>query len=253
MTAHLHVLTGCSPAPLANYLKALGILRLVGEQADNQSRGWWEGEQFCLLTKLSKEELETFFLERYELTPLVSPWNKGCGFFKTNDPGLVPLEKSRAARFERFRNGADASRALLDAIAHADGVIRAIKARTKTDKTFQSEQQRQLLEASDAFRVCLDELENEAKEPNLIAEQKVDVEAAISVIRLLVSKPTQRPDKTEAKGAKGNRGIQTPSGVGRPKIQSPQIDPDSRLSPSMAWPPRRMDVGGRSAQRSGRA
>ena len=35
MTMHLHVLKGCSPAPLANYLKALGILRLVGEQADS--------------------------------------------------------------------------------------------------------------------------------------------------------------------------------------------------------------------------
>ena len=52
MTIHLHTLKGCSPAPLANYLKALGILRLVGEQADKQARGWWEGEYFCLLTKV---------------------------------------------------------------------------------------------------------------------------------------------------------------------------------------------------------
>ena len=34
MTLHLHHLTGCAPAPLANYLKALGILRPVAEQAD---------------------------------------------------------------------------------------------------------------------------------------------------------------------------------------------------------------------------
>ncbi len=81
MTMHLHILKGCSPAPLANYLKALGILRLVGEQADPQARGWWDGEHFRLLTKLSKEELETFFLERYEPTPLLSPWNKGSGFY----------------------------------------------------------------------------------------------------------------------------------------------------------------------------
>ena len=67
------ILKGCSPAPLANYLKALGILRLVGEQADKQARGWWEGEYFYLLTRLSKEELEAFFLERYEPTPLLSP------------------------------------------------------------------------------------------------------------------------------------------------------------------------------------
>ena len=75
MSMHLHQLNGCAPAPLANYLKALGVLRLVGEQVDAQARGWWDGERFCLLTRLSKEELETFFLEQYEPTPLVSPWN----------------------------------------------------------------------------------------------------------------------------------------------------------------------------------
>src|SRR5690606_19524728 len=99
MTLHLHKLKGCSPAPLANYLKALGILRLVGEQADERARGWWDGAYFFLLTKLSKEELETFFLEEYEPTPLLSPWNKGCGFFKADDLGLCPLENSAAPRF----------------------------------------------------------------------------------------------------------------------------------------------------------
>jgi len=31
---HIHDLNGCAPVPLAHYLKALGILRLVAEQAD---------------------------------------------------------------------------------------------------------------------------------------------------------------------------------------------------------------------------
>lgn len=34
MNQYTHKLSGCSPAPLANYLKALGILRLVSEQTD---------------------------------------------------------------------------------------------------------------------------------------------------------------------------------------------------------------------------
>ena len=38
MTLHLHHLTGCSPVPLAHYLKALGILRLIVEQrADGEA------------------------------------------------------------------------------------------------------------------------------------------------------------------------------------------------------------------------
>src|SRR3989442_749358 len=125
MTIHLHVLKGCSPAPLASYLKALGILRLVGEQADKRVRGWWDGEDFRLLTTVSKAELEAFFLERYEPTPLLSPWNKGCGFFKANDPGLGPLEKSQAPRFKRFRCGVMEARHLLDAVTQTDAVIRA--------------------------------------------------------------------------------------------------------------------------------
>ena len=34
MTIHLHHLFGCAPTPLAHYLKAIGILRLVAQQAD---------------------------------------------------------------------------------------------------------------------------------------------------------------------------------------------------------------------------
>jgi len=104
MTLHLHVLKGCAPTPLANYLKALGILRLVGEQADKQARGWWEGERFCLLTKLSKEELEAFFLERYEPTPLLSPWNGGSGFFcKDNHKAITSIIDSTSGRLAKFR------------------------------------------------------------------------------------------------------------------------------------------------------
>lgn len=105
MTLHLHHLKGCSPAPLANYLKALGILRLVAEQADTNARGWWQDEHFCLLTSLSKNDLESFFLGKYEPTPMLSPWNKGCGFFKASDPGLSPREASTAPGFPQFREG----------------------------------------------------------------------------------------------------------------------------------------------------
>jgi CRISPR-associated protein Csx17 len=52
------------------------------------------------LTRLSEEELDAFFLERYEPTPLLSPWNTGCGFFNTEDPGLRPIEGSLAPRLE---------------------------------------------------------------------------------------------------------------------------------------------------------
>jgi CRISPR-associated protein Csx17 len=109
MTMHMHILKGCSPAPLANYLKALGILRLVGEQADAQARGWWDGERFCLLTKLSKEELEAFFLEKYEPTPIFNPWGGRSGYYPGSEEStarlaLVAIENSSVSRLQVFRD-----------------------------------------------------------------------------------------------------------------------------------------------------
>jgi CRISPR-associated protein Csx17 len=207
VTLHLHRLKGCSPAPLANYLKALGILRLIVEQnADGEARGWWQGEQFCLLSKLSREELEAFFLQRYEPTPLLSPWNKGCGFFKTNDPGLAPLENSRAARFAEFRLGVIESRKLLDAVAKADAVIRAIKARTKTNKTFQSDQQRDLLANSTTFRTALDQLRTQMTKPDLDPAEREELTADIATIESLVARAAKPPAKAEADRLKASSG-----------------------------------------------
>jgi CRISPR-associated protein Csx17 len=206
MTMHLHILKGCAPVPLANYLKALGILRLVSEQADDQARSWWNGEQFCLLTKLSKEELEAFFLEKYEPTPLVSPWNKGSGFFKASDPGLIPLEKSQADRFGRFRQGIVASRKLSDDVGSADAVVRSIKARTKTNKSFQTEEQRQLLKKSETFLDCLAQIKKELEKPGLSGEEKAKLDANYLVVDSLGKEPEKKQTKAEADKLKNSAG-----------------------------------------------
>jgi CRISPR-associated protein Csx17 len=126
----VHELNGCAPAPLAHYLKALGILRLVAEQADPQARGWWEGERFRLASRLDRGELEHFFLECYAPTPFVSPWNKGSGFFYRDDPGLTPVAKSTAERFRHFRDGIAAAAPLLAQLTEADETVRVVKAMT---------------------------------------------------------------------------------------------------------------------------
>ena len=184
MSFHAHTFAGCSPAPLAGYLKALGILRLVGEQADPQARGWWDGERFLLLTVLSREELEAFFLERYEPTPLVSPWNKGSGFFNAEDPARKALEKSSADRFRKLREEIAASWDLTGEIRQADGVIRSIKARTKRGKGFQTKEQRRLLGESHTFCACLAELRKEVE--TATAEERAELEECISAVESLV-------------------------------------------------------------------
>ena len=74
-------LRGCSPTPLASYLKALAIHRLVAEQKDPEARGWWEGEHFVLESALDEAELKAFFLDEFRPTPIIAPWNGGSGFY----------------------------------------------------------------------------------------------------------------------------------------------------------------------------
>ncbi len=47
-------LKGCTPEPLMNYLKALGIFRLVAEQADPDARVSWTGGVAHLARNLSE-------------------------------------------------------------------------------------------------------------------------------------------------------------------------------------------------------
>ena len=105
---HVHRLDGCAPAPLAHYLKALGVLRLVAEQADNEVRGWWKGNRFQLATQLDRKALEAFFLRDYQPTPIFNPWGARSGFYdgrpETNARNsLDKIERSRIPQLDPFR------------------------------------------------------------------------------------------------------------------------------------------------------
>jgi CRISPR-associated protein Csx17 len=68
-------LAGCRPTPLASYLKALGVLRVVSEQSDPTAAGFWRDERFHLQTRLDKNSLRHFLLQEYAPTPIIAPWN----------------------------------------------------------------------------------------------------------------------------------------------------------------------------------
>src|SRR5680860_509024 len=115
---HSLVLAGCSPTPLASYLKALGVLRLVAEQVDSDARGHWAQNRFVLVTSLSVRELIEFFQRDYEPTPLVAPWGARSGFFsgpseKTARDALKAIEESPSRRLQSFRDGIVLTRSLL--------------------------------------------------------------------------------------------------------------------------------------------
>lgn len=118
-----HVLEGCRPTPLAHYLKALGVLRLVAEQADPQARGFWHNDHFTLRTRMSREDLEAFFLKSYRPTPIVAPWNGGSGFHpKDNKKAIEPIRTAQSARFGHYRATLEASGVVLDRLGVSEKV-----------------------------------------------------------------------------------------------------------------------------------
>ena len=126
------VLDGCTPEPLMGYLKALGVLRLVSEQADPDARGCWRDGVFVLETTLDREGLVKFFQDEYKPTPLLAPWNGGSGFYIKLDLDGFLKTKGTEADF-KSRDVVEA----IDAIACSD-VERLAEYRAQIKETKQA-------------------------------------------------------------------------------------------------------------------
>jgi CRISPR-associated protein Csx17 len=100
------MLHGCTPEPLMSYLKALGILRLVTEQADSEARGAWRAGVFVLSTTLDETALLKFFLEEYSPTPIVAPWGARSGFYpgSSESSARAALERIQGAKIKRLES-----------------------------------------------------------------------------------------------------------------------------------------------------
>jgi len=126
---HEVVLAGCTPAPLGSYLKALGVMRLVAEQADPNARGAWRNDAFVLTSALDAEALRRFFCERYSPTPVIAPWNGGSGFFpKDNRDALDAIVASEDDRFRRYKTAIGAAQAILERLSIGDKPDKEAKA-----------------------------------------------------------------------------------------------------------------------------
>lgn len=123
-------LKGCSPTPLAHYLKALAVLRIIARQVDTSARGWWCDGYFVLRTHLDETELVDFFANDYEPTPIASPWNGGSGFKPNKIRDEVrAIRESRAARLSNYREVVETTFALLEEL----GIEGKVKKKQKED------------------------------------------------------------------------------------------------------------------------
>ncbi|NPV72061.1 MAG: type I-U CRISPR-associated protein Csx17 [Firmicutes bacterium] len=105
-------LRGCTPVPIAAYLKALGIQRLVSEQADPSVRAMWKDEVFYLSSSLGEADLVSFFMDTYRPTPIIAPWNGGSGFLqkKSSTAILQAVSDSTNPRLADYRATISAAR-----------------------------------------------------------------------------------------------------------------------------------------------
>lgn len=101
MTTYEIVLKGCTPEPLMNYLKALGILRLVSEQRDPNAQGCWREGSFVLRSLLDEQGLVGFFADDYRPSPVFAPWNGGSGFLTDAGASFDTINRIRELRNTR--------------------------------------------------------------------------------------------------------------------------------------------------------
>ncbi len=114
-----HVLSGLRPQPMASYLAGLGLIRVIGEQADRAATAAWTPDGLAIGTTVP--DIPAWLAEEYVPTPVLSPWNNGSGFgLKDKEPlrALDALRQHPSPRLAPFR----------DAISVAEQVVRQARA-----------------------------------------------------------------------------------------------------------------------------
>ena len=101
-------LPGCTPEPLMNYLKALGLLRIINQLDSSANvRAFWENGVFSLVCGRSADELIAEVSQRYSPTPILSPWNGEGGFLADSGAtfeNIATIEKEPSERFDPLRS-----------------------------------------------------------------------------------------------------------------------------------------------------
>ena len=85
-----HACPGLRSEPLASYLAGLGLIRVLGEQADPAAAAAWTPDGLVIGTTVP--DVAAWLAEDYLPTPVLSPWNSGSGFGTKDKEPLRALE-----------------------------------------------------------------------------------------------------------------------------------------------------------------
>jgi len=82
--------SACSSDSLLGYLKALGLFRILNEQAGKDIKCSWKDGVFSIDSELDIEDVLEFFLYRYTPSTIMVPWSSGEFFQKDDDRAWDP-------------------------------------------------------------------------------------------------------------------------------------------------------------------
>lgn len=117
-------LPGCRPEPLGGYLKALGVLRALG-QADPGVLGHWQGSVFVVSGSLDEAQLLDFFSRRWSPSPIVSPWNKDAGISESElRDAAKAIAESGDPRLCAYRAVLESARAVLAEVSRLEAAAK---------------------------------------------------------------------------------------------------------------------------------
>lgn len=114
------VLAGLQPEPLASYLAGLGLIRVLGEQADPSATATWTDGGLSICS--SVPDIAAWLADEYVPTPVLSPWNGGSGFGAKDKEPIRRLKRLREHPSPRLTP-------LREAIAVAEKVVATARRR----------------------------------------------------------------------------------------------------------------------------
>jgi CRISPR-associated protein Csx17 len=148
-------MTNCKTEPFGSALKALGVMKIIGEQKDPDIESYWENGELRINTVLTKEEITEFFLNEYSPTPILAPWLSQSGFWPTfESPFMESIVESGQSRFDSFRDNVVKIRSIINQIAQAEGFTQSDLQNKKKSKDFRSRNKEKLI------TMCRNQLED---------------------------------------------------------------------------------------------
>lgn len=123
---HQWQVKGYSTQPMGNYLKALGLLRMIKE-IDPHVRGFWQGDRFFIQSSLKPEEIIDRILSSYEPSGICTPWNGSSGFYRKMPPSMADILQSNCPRWNKLKNAYQISQKL----TAPQGLPQELKNKTK--------------------------------------------------------------------------------------------------------------------------